>query len=108
MEDPSNGELGRRLDVLQGMVQGLVGRPEFAARQESFEHRFAELATDVVRLDRRHDEDMTRVHARIDGHEKGHQDSSLSWRGIVWPMLGAAVASGLGYMLTQLLGSGGR
>lgn len=102
-DEPSNAELAWRLEAIQ---RELVSRSEYAARLEGAEHRFTDLAADVDRLDRKHDDDITRVHQRLDGHEQAHAASHLSWRQIVWPMLGAGVASAAA-IVVQLISSGG-
>jgi hypothetical protein len=102
-DEPSNAELAWRLEAIQ---RELVSRSEYAARLEAAEHRFADLGGDVSRLDRRHDEDMVRVHQRLDDHEKAHAANGMSWRQIIWPMLGAFVASAAA-IAVQLVTSGG-
>lgn len=106
MDEPSNAELQWRLEAIQRAIGELVSRAEYGARLEAAEHRFAEIAADVARLDRRHDEDMVRVHARIDGHEKSHAESGLSWRAILGTAVPAAVVALLAILAQLWVGSG--
>lgn len=47
-DDPSNAELGRRLDDLRILVQGLVSRDAYAADQRSTDYRFAGLKAELA------------------------------------------------------------
>lgn len=105
-DEPSNAELSWRLEAIQRSIAELVSRAEYAARLEAAEHRFADLGADVVRLDRRHDEDIDKVHRRLNDHEKSHTDSSLSWRQIVYTAVPAAAVALLA-ILAQLWVGGG-
>jgi hypothetical protein len=95
-----------RLREVQRLLGDLVSRAEYAARLESADHRFADLRDDFGRLDRKHDEDVKRLHERLDDHSKSHSESGLSWRQILWPMLGAGVATAAS-IAVQLVSSGG-
>lgn len=94
MDEPSNAELARQLSEIRRI---LVSRDEYAARLEAAERRFADLAGDVDRLDRKHDTDIARVHERIDSHEKGH----AAWRQVAYPMAASAVMA-LAAILVQI------
>lgn len=104
--EPSNSELQWRLEAIQRSIAELVSRAEYAARLEAAEHRFADIAADVTRLDRRHDDDMTRVYAVIDGHKKDHAESGLSWRSILGTAVPAAAVALLAILAQLWVGSG--
>jgi hypothetical protein len=72
-DEPSNGELGRRLDDLFRLVSGLVGRAEYAADQRALEHRLTNLDRDIEDLRTQHAKDIDAVSA-----------SRLSWRAIFY------------------------
>ena len=47
-DEPSNGELGRRLDNITLMLQNLVGTREYSEFQRYVERRFAEHDSDIA------------------------------------------------------------
>lgn len=47
-DEPSNGELGRRLDNITLMLQNLVGTREYGEFQRYVERRFAEHDADIA------------------------------------------------------------
>ena len=104
-DEPSPHELAWRLAEVQRLLGELVGRAEYQARLESAERRFGELADDVDRLDRKHDADIVRVHTRLDGHEKAHAASGLSWRQIAYTAIPSALVALLA-VLVQIWLSG--
>lgn len=55
-DEVSTGELARRLDEIQRLLQGLVSRAEYTADQRHAEHRFTEMEADIRDLQRRLDE----------------------------------------------------
>lgn len=56
-DEVTSGELGRRLDVIQSLLHGLVSREEYSSDQRHFEHRFTELERDLeAERARRHTE----------------------------------------------------
>lgn len=106
MDEPSNSELQWRLEAIQRSIAELVSRAEYAARLEAAEHRFADIAADVTHLDRKHDEDMTRVYGVIDAHKRDHSESGLSWRAILGTAVPAAVVALLAILAQLWVGSG--
>lgn len=64
--EPTNGELDRRLDTIQGLVQGLIGRQEYLADQRATDRRMADVEADVKGLDSKFAEALREVHARVD------------------------------------------
>lgn len=46
-DEVSTGELARRLDTIQNLLQGLVSRVEYTADQRLSERRFTELERDL-------------------------------------------------------------
>lgn len=104
-DEPSTGELAWRLAEVQRLLGELVGRAEYQARLEAAERRFADLAADVERLDRRHEDDVTRLHHRVDDHEKAEAASRMSWRSVLYTAVPATVVA-LGAILVQLWLSG--
>ena len=55
--EPSNAELGRRLDEILHTIQKLISREEFTGEQKLTEHRFTEIEADIrdlrARMDKR-------------------------------------------------------
>jgi hypothetical protein len=64
-DEPSNGELARRLDDIARILLGLVSRAEYTADQRHTEHRFAELEHDIAEKRRGHDEDMREMRVEL-------------------------------------------
>lgn len=57
-DEPSNAELGRRLDEIKYIVQNLVGRAEYEEFRRHVEHRFSELEADLLEKRRAHENDI--------------------------------------------------
>lgn len=83
-EEPTNGELGRRLDTIQLTLSGLISRPEYAADLRTTEHRITELMADVEDARRQHAEDVRALHERIGEAAKEAREQRLSWRTVLW------------------------
>ena len=70
-EEPTHGELARRLDSLhtdlRTMVSGLVGRAEYVADQKAVDARFAVVHERLDDVRRQHSEDIRAVNERITG-----------------------------------------
>ncbi len=47
-EEPSNGELGRRLDLITALLQDLVGTREYLEFQRHVNHRLTGLDADIT------------------------------------------------------------
>lgn len=93
VEEPSNWELGRRIDQIYGAVQALIGRAEYVEFQRALEHRFTEIAQAMteIRRDqeaaiRARDAAIRELHARITAESKTAAARS-QWR--------ASLAAGL-------------
>ncbi|MGH3120145.1 MAG: hypothetical protein ACRDND_03795 [Streptosporangiaceae bacterium] len=94
-DEPSNGELGRRLDEIRIIVQGLVGRAEYAADQRALEHRLTGIERDIEEGRGRHSKDMQQVAA-----------NRLSWRAIFYTGILPAVLVLLGVLVQIWLAKG--
>ncbi|MGI8333469.1 hypothetical protein ACRYCC_26250 [Actinomadura scrupuli] len=70
MNEPSPGELARRLDEIVRLLQGLVSRPEYTEYQRHLEHRLAEVDADLAELRRTHAEDIRDIGKRLDERER--------------------------------------
>jgi chromosome segregation ATPase len=57
-DEPSNGELARRLDDIARLLQGLVSRAEYTADQRHVERRFTEMEHDIAEKRRVHEQDI--------------------------------------------------
>lgn len=82
-EEPSLGELGRRLDQIYGAVRDLIGRAEYAEFQRALEHRLTEMSRDLEDMRREHNSDIKDVHNRITEEaktaaERGHWRTTLA------------------------------
>lgn len=95
-DEPSNGELGRRLDEIRILVQGLVSRPEYAADQRALEHRLTGLERDIEDVRTQHAKDIDAVTA-----------SRLSWRGIFYTGIVPAVLVLIGVLVQIWLATRG-
>lgn len=70
MNDPSPGELARRLDEIVRLLQGLVSRPEYTEYQRHLEHRLAQVDADIAELRRAHADDNREMVKRLDERER--------------------------------------
>jgi hypothetical protein len=64
-DEPTNGELGRRLDQIYGSLQALIGRAEYDAGQRALDLRLAGVNRDLEDLRRQHAEDVEKLNTRI-------------------------------------------
>lgn len=83
-DEPSNAELAWRLEAIQRVLGELVSRAEYAARLETAEHRFAELAADVAEV-RRAQEEHAREH-----REARHGLRTIVYTGVIPSLVAAA------------------
>ena len=86
-DDPSNAELGRRLDTIQGLLQGLVGRFEYDADKRALDYRFSELKADLIAAERQVaelrklvEQRTTELQAALDKHVEESAKSSDNGR----------------------------
>lgn len=92
-EEPSNAELGRRLDDIQRMVASLVGRDVYQSDQRGTEYRLAGLARDLdqERKDRAEGDQV--LSGRLDGQAKAVAEHRMHWRSLLWTGVLPALAT---------------
>jgi hypothetical protein len=106
VDEISNGELGRRLDDLKGIMQGLVGRPEYTAWQQDVIGQLAGLRRDIAEMRSDHADDIKTVNTRITDVKNEARDNRMSWRTLIWTGLVPALVVVLG-IVAQLWMNGG-
>lgn len=83
-DEPSNGELGRRLDAIHQLVQGLVGRLEYAEYQRALEHRLTNIDRDIEDVRTQHAKDIKDVRREHADSLRSAGENRLSWRAVVY------------------------
>jgi hypothetical protein len=92
-EDPSNAELGRRLDDLRIMVQDLVGREVYKADRRGIDLQFAEVQADIAEVKQHHAELRRDLAEHIKTAAETEGTSRRHWQTIVLTgLLQAAIA----------------
>jgi hypothetical protein len=91
-DEVGTGELARRLDEIRGILQGLVGRPEYTEYQRLIEHRFTDLERDLLQeiADRKAGDQELK-----DRHDK----QGTNWRQAIY----AGLIPGVLFLITVLL-----
>jgi hypothetical protein len=74
-DEISTGELGRRLDEITRLLQGLVGRSEYTEYQRHMEHRLAEQAADMEEKRRIHERDVDAFRVQLDAERRHREDA---------------------------------
>ena len=107
VSEPSNAELGRRLDQIYGSLQALIGRPEYEAGLRGVEHRLDDLDRSDEDLRRRIDAEVKALHERISAEAKASAERN-QWRtNILVGLIPALVAVAAILVTIWLHGSSG-
>lgn len=88
MDEPSNGELARRLDDISRLLQGMVSQGQYNAELRLAEHRFTEIERDIEDVRKTHADDIKEVLRRLDDAnkdilrnlEQGTKERTSNWR----------------------------
>lgn len=70
MDEPSNWELGRRLNDISGSLRELIGQREYGEYQRAVKDRLDGLDDAIKDVRRQHAEDIERLHQRISDEVK--------------------------------------
>jgi hypothetical protein len=103
-DDPSNAELGRRLDDLRIMVQGLVGRDVYKADRRAFDLQFAEAQADIAEGKQHHAELRRDLAEHIKHATESEGTSRRHWQTIILTGLLQAAISIVAVAVTVWLG----
>jgi hypothetical protein len=106
LDEPSNGELGRRLDDLGRMLREVIGRPEYGEFKLALDHRFNQLVEAVADLRRTHDEDIKDLQRRFADAEQERKKTIRDriYDGLIPTML--IVVSFIGALYIAHIGGG--
>ena len=69
-DEPTNAELGRRLDDISRGLRDLIGEREYSEYQRAINGRLEGLARELDDARRIHAEDVEKLHTRISGEVK--------------------------------------
>ena len=118
-DEPSNGELARRLDDIRQMLAAVVGHPEYAADKRALDYRMQGLEDQVT--EERHDrmraieqerreraEAVKAVNDRISEQARAGLEHRRHWRELLWQgALPALATLAAGLLALWLAHSGG-
>lgn len=76
-DEPSPGELARRLGDLQHAAQRLMSQEVFVAEQRAIERRFITLERDLQAISDRLEGEIKALETRVEGRER---DRGANWR----------------------------
>jgi hypothetical protein len=83
-DEPTNGELGRRLDDITRSVQRLVSQAQYAADQRRIDDQVAAVRRELTDARRDLGEELAQIHQRITDEAKRAAESRQSWRTILY------------------------
>jgi hypothetical protein len=117
-DEPTNAELGRRVDFLDRELGNRVSHAVYMADQRTAELRFAEMgagladvrsqhAADVAELKRQHTEDLRVLREELAEQAKAGTEQRMHWRSLILTGVLPALVTGLGILVTWLISRGG-
>jgi hypothetical protein len=94
-DEPTNGELARRLEEIRQMLGGVVGHPEYAADKRALDYRLSSLSGELgderrdrvaaIDQERRERSDAVKaVNDRITDQAKAGLEHRRHWRELMW------------------------
>lgn len=83
-DEPTNGELARRLEDLSRIQDGFIGRREYQADERRVDDRFRDLRQAVEEERRDRQTAIEGVHQRITDETQAAANTKLSWRTILY------------------------
>lgn len=94
-DEPSNGELARRLDDIRHMLGSVVGHPEYAADKRALDYRLTDMGdeiaqerrdrVDAIDLERRERAEAVKaVNDRITEQATAGLEHRRHWRELLW------------------------
>jgi hypothetical protein len=83
-DEPTNGELARRLDDIYRTLQGSIGQPQYVADQRRIDDRLEDLRRGDAEERRDREAAVRAVHQRITDELASAANNKLSWRTILY------------------------
>jgi len=108
VDDPTLGEIGRRLAEMASDVRDLPGRAEYTSDRRGLDYRFSELGRDLEDIRKRHAADFQEINRRISAELKEAIAKRQSWRQIIYTGLIPALVALLAILAQIWLRSGGK
>ena len=113
-DEPTLGEITRRLADLQQMLAGTVGRPEYGSDQRALDYRLVDLeraladerkerAAAVAQERVERSSDVKAVHDRITEREKAGAEHRMHWRQLLWTGALPALVALVGIVVTLMI-----
>jgi hypothetical protein len=106
-DEPTPGELSRRLDAFATELRTLIGRAEYSSDQRGLEHRFTDLGHDIEDVRRQHAGDIKDVNDRITREADKSAARQLGWRTLIFTGLVPAAIAGAAILVQIWLSSKG-
>jgi hypothetical protein len=106
-EEPSAGEIGRRLDEIRSMLGGVVGHPEYAADRRALDYRLGALEEDLMSERREREAAVKAVTDLIGAQARAAMDRRWHWRELLWMGALPALATVIAGLVALLLSHGG-
>ena len=83
-DEPTNGELARRLDDIFRNIQGLIGSAQYIADQRRIDDRLDQVRRDLSEVRSDFQKEVASVHQRITDEAKRAAESRQSWKQILY------------------------
>ena len=99
-DEVSTGELARRLDRIELLLQGQVSRTEHAIAMAHIEAKLAELDRDITEKRARHDDDVKELNRRLEARDSA---SGSNFRQAIYSGLIPGIVFAVGLLVTILL-----
>jgi hypothetical protein len=103
-DEPSNAELAWRLERIQDMLGGVVGRPEYISDKAGFDYRLQKNERTIAEARRELGQAIKDVKDQITKHENKHEERAdenrINWRSLLLTGVLPAVVALLGVLAT--------
>lgn len=106
-EQYTTGELGRRIDALQQMLDARVGRLEYDAELRGLGRQLADLQRDVADERISREQEVRDLKQQLKDERAARASERSSWRGVLWTSLLPTVAVVIGVLVQLWLSGGG-
>lgn len=104
-DEPSNGELARRLDEIARLLRDVPARGEYLEYQRRVDQRFADMAADIAEVRHVHDVDVKEHQRR---HDDDRKQRGTDWRQALYQGLMPFAVAAAAVLLGMWLAKGGK